>query len=82
MPKYNFIHTAEAYKMSPADVKDRDTFPIKVVAIAGHGNDWSAYYGPTDKTDEEIAMYGDKLTRDQAEPLFYALSNSGRHYRE
>ena len=77
MKEYDFIHASEAYS-----VKDRDTFPIKVVAIAGTGNDWAAYYGPTDWTDEETAHSGDKLSREQAEPLFYALCNSGRTYRK
>ena len=79
--QYNFIHAAEARNLSPSDVKDRDTFPIKVVAIAGHGDDWAAYYGPTDWTDEEIAHNGEKLLKHQAEPLFFVLRNSGRHYR-
>ena len=82
MSRYNFIHVIEAYGMSPSDVRDRDTFPIKVVAIAGTGNDWAAYYGPTDWTDERVAMHGDKLSQEQAMPLFYVLRNSGRYYRE
>ena len=78
---YNFIDAAEARNMSPSDVKDGDAFPIKIVAIAGYGNDWSAYHGLSEWTDEYIAMYGEKLTQEQAEPLFFALRNSGRHYR-
>ncbi len=31
--RYNFIHAAEARNLSPSDVKDRDTFPIKIVAM-------------------------------------------------
>ena len=80
--EYNFIYAAEAHQLSPSDVKDRDIFPIKVVAIAGQGDDWAAYYGPTSWSDTEVAQGGDKLSREQAEPLFFALRNSGRHYRQ
>ena len=82
MSEYNFIHAVEARRLSPSDVKSDDAFPIKIVAVAGSGNDWAAYYGPTAWTDELVAEQGDKLTADQAEPLFFALRNSGRHYRE
>ena len=81
MMDYNFIHAAEARNLSPSDVKDRDTFPIKVVAVAGCGNDWAAYYGPTTWSDAEVAQNGDKLSREQATPLFFALRNSSRYYR-
>jgi len=79
---YNFISAAEARNLSPSDIEDRDAFPIKVVAVAMAGNLWAAFYAPTDESDEDIARYGDKLTQEQAEPLFLALRNSGRHYRE
>jgi len=82
MSRYNFIQTAEARDVRPCEVKPNDAFPIKIVAVAGFGNDWAAYYGPTGWTDEEIAENGDKLAACQAEPLFYALRNSGRCYRK
>jgi len=82
MSNYNFIHAAEARRLSPSDVKPNDAFPIKVVAVAGYGDDWAAYYGPTAWPDEKVAMYGDKLSPDQATPLFFALRHSGRYYRE
>lgn len=82
MSRYNFIHAAEAHNIRPSEVKPNDAFPIKVVAVAGHGDDWAAYYGPTDWSDEEVAQSGEKLLASQAEPLFYALRNSGRYYRE
>lgn len=82
MSRYRFINVAEARNLSPSDVKPSDAFPIKVVAVAGRGDDWAAYYGPTEWTDEEVAESGNKLLAAQAEPLFYALRNSGRFYRE
>ena len=67
---------------APVDVEDGDAFAVKVVAVAGYDNDWAAYEGPSDWTDQEIAGSGDKLSRKAAERLFYVLAESGRHYRE
>lgn len=65
----------------PCDVESRDAFAVKIVAVAGY-DDWSAYIGPSDWTDEEVTQRGDRLLERQAEPLFYVLRASGRHYRE
>ena len=81
MSTYNFIHASEARNVLPSEIKPSDAFPIKVVAVAGSGDDWAAYYGPSNWTDEEVAESGDKLLSSQAEPLFYAMRNSGRSYR-
>ncbi len=64
----------------PCDVESGDAFAVKVVAVVGHGDDWSAFVGPTDWPDEKVARQGDGLLREQAEPLFYVLRASGRHY--
>jgi len=82
MSNYNFIDAATARQLSPSDVQPGDAFPIKVVAVVGHGDDWAAYYGPTNYSDEAVAAIGDKLSAAQAEPLFYVLRNSDRYYRE
>lgn len=66
---------------SPSDVEQGDAFPIKVVAVAGYADDWAAYQGPSEWSDEMVARGGDKLAREQAEPLFYVMRASGRHYR-
>jgi len=79
MAQYNFKNKVTT---SPSDVQPNDAFAIKVVAVAGHGNDWSAYYGPSNWSDEMVAESGDKLSAAQAEPLFYVLAASGRTYRE
>jgi len=76
---YNFKNKVTT---SPSDVEPSDAFAIKVVAVAGYSNDWSAYLGPTYWTDEEVAESGDKLSKEQAEPLFYVLAAAGRFYRE
>ena len=75
MPFRNMSYTR------PADVADGDGFALKIVAVAGHNNDWAAYYGPTDWTDEAVGEQGIKLHEEQAVPLFYVLRNSRRTYR-
>ncbi len=65
----------------PIDVEYDDCFAIKVVAVAGYANDWAAYEGPTDWSDEKVARNGDKLTAAEAEPLFHVMTASRRHYR-
>jgi len=70
------------YTVSPDDVQADDCFALKVVAVAGYGHDWAAYSGPTDWTDQEVVACGDKLSREQGEPLFYIMRASGRHYRD
>jgi hypothetical protein len=79
MPQYNFKNKVTT---SPSDVQPDDAFAIKVVAVAGHRDDWTAYYGPSHWSNEMVADSGDKLSAGQAEPLFYVLAASGRYYRE
>jgi len=67
---------------SPDEVEDNDAFAIKIVAVAGFVNDWAAYYGPPEWSKEQVAQSGDKLVREQAEPLFYVMRRSGRSYRD
>ena len=66
---------------SPSDVEPGDAFAIKIVAVAGHADDWAAYIGPSEWTAGRVAEQGDKLSPEQAEPLFYVLRKSGRTYR-
>ncbi len=67
--------------VSPSDVRDDDAFALKVVAVAGLANDWTAYQGPSSWTDAEVAEGGDKITESAARALFYVLHKSGRRYR-
>ena len=66
---------------SPSDVEPGDAFAIKVVAVAGYADDWAAYIGPSYWPGERVAEQGDKLSPEQAGPLFYVLRESGRTYR-
>ena len=79
MPKYNFKNLVTT---SPSDVKQGDAFAVKIVAIAGYDNDWAAYRGPSDWSDQMVAEQGDKLDKKAAEALFYVMRHSCRRYRE
>lgn len=78
MPRYKFRNMMTT---RPLDVETGNAFAIKVVAVAGYANDWAAYMGPSDWSDQDVAEGGDKLSKEQAEPLFLVLRNSGRYYR-
>lgn len=75
---YNFKNLVTT---SPSDVEQGDAFAVKIVAVAGYDNDWAAYRGPSDWSDEVVAQSGDKLLEKEATPLFYVMRNSGRYYR-
>jgi hypothetical protein len=55
--------------------------PCKVVAVIGHSGDWTAYRGPSDWTDEQVAQSGDKITKEAAEGLFPTIRNLGLRWR-
>jgi len=76
--KYRFM---DLVWTRPGDVQPMDAFAIKIVAVVGYANDWTAYMGPPDWPDETVAEMGDKLFPEQAKPLFYVLRESGRVYR-
>lgn len=65
----------------PREVETGDAFALKIVAVAGYDNDWVAYRGPSDWSDELVASSGDKLSEQEAAPLFYVMRASGRYYR-
>ena len=79
MTKYTWKDKMEAV---PYEIVTNDTVAIKVVAVAGHDNDWAAYWGASWWDDERIAAEGAKLSREGAEPLFYCMTMSGRRYRD
>ena len=66
----------------PDQIEVNDAFATKVVAAAGYNNDWAAYQGPCDWSDEQVAESGDKILREAAERLFYCMTMSGRRYRD
>ena len=65
----------------PEDLKAGDILGFKVIAVIGHVNDWAAYRGLTCYTDEEVIRFGDKLCKEEAEPLFYVCKAAGLKYR-
>jgi len=66
--------------ISLSKLQPRDMFAIKVVAVAYGENWWSAYEGPENWTAQRVALHGDRLSEEQAAPLFYAMRTSGRTY--
>ena len=70
----------DKHTISPSDVCPNDAFAVKVVAVAGYANDWSAYVGLSNWPDTRIAEQGDKLTREQVGKLFHCMCV--RTYRE
>jgi hypothetical protein len=66
----------------PIDLKPGDNLGYKVIAVIGWANDWAAYIGLTDWTDEQVANSGDKLSKKVAEGLFSAPVYAGLEYRE
>lgn len=64
---------------SPSDVQPRYYFALKIVAVAGHYNDWACYIGPSDWDDEDVARSGDKVLEEQAGVFAYLMQL--RRYR-
>lgn len=65
----------------PTSLKPGDALGIKVIAVIGFCGDWAAYRGLTCQSDHEVMEYGDKLSKEEAEPLFYACVAAGLTYR-
>jgi len=71
----------DPYNSPIAAMRNGEAVSIKIVAVAGQANDWAAYYGPSDWTDERIAKEGDKMMATHANPIFPHMHMSGRLYR-
>ena len=75
------MQTLNPVTVRPVDLKPGDCLGYKIIAVIGYANDWAAYVGLTDWSDQEIADGGDKLTKESAEALFYAPVALGLKYR-
>lgn len=56
---------------SPSDVQNGDICALKIVAVAGQNNDWTAYCGPSDWSDALVAEQGDKMIEEHASRFAY-----------
>jgi len=66
---------AEYYNMGAHEFAHNDTVAVKIVAVIGAGgNDWAAYLGLSDWSDEYVAESGDKLPAAAAEALFPTIA--------
>lgn len=61
------------YTVKPNEIKPGVGMAIKVVASVYEGGFWCAYLGSTDKSDEEVADYGEEIPEDAALLLFPAM---------
>jgi len=74
--------TLNPVNFKPNELKPDDQLGLKIIAVIGHGKTWAAYRGLTDWSDEAVAMSGDKISKETAEALFYAIKAAGLHYRK
>lgn len=73
--------TLNPVTISPELLKPNDKLGFKIIAVIGYNNDWSAYRGLSDWSDEQTASMGDKISKEAAEALFYAPVALGLSYR-
>ena len=69
----------DAYNDTPTDIQAGDRVYWTCVAIAGHANDWAAYYGFGDP--DTVSRNGEKLDEETASRLFPIMVRTGRVYR-
>jgi hypothetical protein len=65
---------ADYYNMRADAFVPNDTVTVKIVAVIGHGEQWAAYLGLSDWTDDKVARDGDKLLAIAAEALFPTIA--------
>lgn len=81
MDSYNFEEgTKNAYTTRPMDIKDKDRFGYKIIAIIS-GDTWCAYRGGTDWSDERTAIEGDPIAIEVAEYLFPSIAKLDISYQ-
>ncbi len=66
------MNTLNPVTANPESLSPDDRLGFKIIAVIGYNNDWCAYRGLTDWSDERCAAQGDKISKDAAEALFYA----------
>ncbi len=76
------MNTLNPVTVNPTVLAPDDKLGFKVIAVIGYNNDWCAYRGLTEWTDEQCASMGDKIPKKAAEALFYAPVARGLNYRE
>jgi hypothetical protein len=81
MREENFNNTLNPYIIKPQELTPGDRLGYKVIAIIGFNNDWAAYFGRTDQSDDQIEQGGDKLNKLAAIALFPAIVKLGLIYR-
>jgi len=72
--------TLNAYTIAPMEIKNKDRFGYKVIAVIHDDQYWCAYRLPTTALDSEWTDFGDAISFAAADALFPTLSSSGRSY--
>jgi len=72
--------TLNPFTVIPNDLVSGDKLGFKIIAVIT-AYDWAAYRGLTDRSDDEVASRGDKISEDIARALFYAPDAAGLPYR-
>jgi len=66
--------TLNPYLVKPVEVKDRDRYGYKIIAVIS-GPFWCAYRGGTNWDDYKVAVEGDAISEDVAKALFPSLAH-------
>jgi hypothetical protein len=74
--------TLNPYEISGGEIQPDDRFGYKVIAVVYSDQEWMAYSGYTDWSDEKIAANGDEVFWDVAKYLFSTIANTIPHYRQ
>lgn len=73
--KFPGTNTLNPYHLRPSEVEEGDHCGYKIIAVVYINGFWSAYRGPTNDSDEDVAAHGDKLSEKVAAALFPALAH-------
>jgi hypothetical protein len=79
--EYKWVTLEEYWNLSKDLTTPWTAIPCKIVAVTGVAGDWTAYRGPADWTDEDVARRGDKIDREAAEILFPSMVHLGLRWR-
>jgi len=67
--------TINPVTINPGDIRGGDQLGFKIIAVVDEsGHFWSAFRGLTEWSDSYTAAHGDRIGKDVAEGLFYALA--------
>jgi len=72
--------TLNPYVVQGNEIKSRDLFGYKVIAVIHSDHFWTAYRGLTDWSDDRVAAEGDTVPFEAARLLFSTIADTIPHY--